>query len=172
MPNLDQPPIGEIVMPHLGFREPRRRIRRVIDRDEAVVIRTRDIVDPCVARGHLMKRKVCARWERIVVSVDRAETKKPGRRASVALVLVPARFLLAGEAPAPGEPVLAEKHRDGFANFLPRSAGLSLVALQLAAHAVPVGRDRHDQLRAVVRHRRGTGAAREEHDEKEKTKRD
>ena len=46
MPDLDQPAIGEIVVPHFFFREPRRRMFRIVDRDKPIVVGPRRIINP------------------------------------------------------------------------------------------------------------------------------
>jgi len=59
--NFYQPAIREIVVPHFLFFEPRRRVRRVGNRDEAIVIGAFHVIDPRVGFRDLMKRKIGAR---------------------------------------------------------------------------------------------------------------
>src|SRR4051812_40984663 len=58
MPYLHQPSIGKIVMPHFLFFEPRRRINRIVDRNESIVIGAVHVIDPRVGWRNLMKRKI------------------------------------------------------------------------------------------------------------------
>ena len=46
VPDLDEPVIGEIVVPHFFLGEPPRRIFRIIDRDQLVVVGARRIINP------------------------------------------------------------------------------------------------------------------------------
>lgn len=161
VPNLNQPAICEIVVPHFFLREPRRRMRRILDRDEAVVVRAVAVVDPGVGCRHLMKRKVGAGRKRGVVRVDFSDLENARGRAAVPFVFVPAGFILAGNSPAPGETVFAKENRHRFAHWSPRAGVVALETLQLAAGAVPIRRGRDDELPAVVRQAGGTRAARE-----------
>ncbi len=162
MPDLDQPAVGKVVMPHLLFRKPGRRIIRIVDRDVLVVIGAGGIVDPGVGFGHLVERELRPGRQRRVVSVDFADAENSRRRPTVPLLFAQPVFVLADEAAAPGEPVLSEKNRDRLANRLPGPGAGALEALQFAAHRVPIGRDGDDELTAIFRHPGGTRTAGQE----------
>ena len=83
MPNLHQPAISKIVVPHFLFLEPRRRIRRIGDRDETIVIRTLHVIDPGIGRRDLMEGEIGAGRKLRVVGVNLADLKTPaGARPS------------------------------------------------------------------------------------------
>src|SRR5574338_1341962 len=104
MPDLDQPAVSEIVVPHFLFSEPGRRMLRVIDRDEAVVIGPARVVDPGVCFRDLMERKIRAGRQGRIVGVDLSDPENPGRRAAVPLGLMPAGFILSGKTATPRQP--------------------------------------------------------------------
>ena len=136
-------------------------MRGIVDGDEAVVVGATAVVDPGVGSRDLMKGKVRARRERGVIGVDFSNRENTRGRTAVAFMFVPAGFVLTGETAAPREPVFAEENRNRLADRLPRAAFVALVTLQLAVRAVPIRRDRDDELPAVVRQAGGTRAARE-----------
>jgi hypothetical protein len=106
--NLDQPAICEVVVPHFLFVEPRRRICRVIDSDETIVVGIGNVIHPGIGGRNLMKGIIRPRRQLRVVSVNLSETKNSGRGALIALFLAQPVFLLPGEATAPGEAFFAE----------------------------------------------------------------
>ena len=114
---------------------------RVVDCDKAIVIRAGRVVDPGVGFGHLMKGKFRARRECRVIGVDLADAKDDGRSATIAFLFPQTAFILTGEAPTPGQPILAEQDRNRCADPMPGARGGTLEALQLAAHGIPVGRE-------------------------------
>jgi hypothetical protein len=83
MPNLDQPSVSEVVMPHFLFFEPGWRLLRVRYGDKPVVIGMIHVIDPGIGPGYLMKRKISAARQLRIVSVDFPDTKHPCRRATV-----------------------------------------------------------------------------------------
>src|SRR4051812_35751068 len=84
--NLDQPSIGEVVMPHFLLLEPGWRLGRIVNGNEPVVIGTLHIVDPRVCGGDLMKWIIRAVGQVGVVSVNSADPKNASGRAPIALL--------------------------------------------------------------------------------------
>src|SRR2546428_2494032 len=60
MPNFHQPAISKIGVAHLLFGEPRRRIRRVRNRDKTIIVRTAHVIAPGVGGGYLMRGIITA----------------------------------------------------------------------------------------------------------------
>src|SRR2546422_11320180 len=102
MSNLDEPTVGEIIVPHFLFAEPGWWIRRIVDRDKTVVVRAADIIDPRIRRTHLMERIIRAARKLRVVSINFADFENAGRSSTVSLFLSQSTFILAGETTAPG----------------------------------------------------------------------
>ena len=86
--DLDQPAIGKVMMSHFLLLKPWRRMRRILNRDKLVVIRTVDVIDPGVSRSHLMKWIIGPGWQTRIVSVNLSDAKNPGRSAAVMFFLV------------------------------------------------------------------------------------
>src|SRR5438477_2348123 len=105
-----------------------------------------------------MKRIIRAARQRRIVSIDFAEPENASRRAAIAFFLVETVLLLPGYSPAPGEPVFAEQ--DGMWPVLPAPCSARFFEeKELAAHRIPGGRKRDDELRAILGQGGGTGAA-------------
>ena len=162
VPDFDQPAVGKIVVPHFFFCEPGRRIVRVVNRDETVVVRAGRIVDPGVRFRHLVKGEIRPGRERRIVGVNFAKAKNSGGGAAVAFFFAEPAFSLAGEAAAPGEAVFSKEDGRRFIDRLPGSVAGAFEALQHAAHRIPIGGQANDQLLAIVRHSGGTGTAGDE----------
>ena len=97
MPNFNQPSIGKIVMPHLLFVEPRRRVCRIINANEPVVIGTIHVIDPCIGSRYLMKR-VVRTWRQLgIISIHFSNSKYASWRPAVSFLLVHPRFGLSGQ---------------------------------------------------------------------------
>src|ERR1041384_3389821 len=109
MTDLNEPAICKIVMPHFLFLEPGRRVRRIGNGDETVVIRTLHVIDPRVSFGYLMEWEVGPGRKGGIVSVDFPNLKNACRRPAVALRFAQTTFILTRESAAPGQPLFAEE---------------------------------------------------------------
>ena len=140
MPDFDEPAIREVTVSHFLFCEPRRRMIWVIDPGKPVVVGPGRIVDPRVGLGHLMKRKIRARRQGRIVSVDFSNLKDPGWGPPVAFLFAQSAFILAGQSSAPGEPIFSEQNRHRLAGWVPGAPRRAFESLQGAAHRIPIGR--------------------------------
>jgi hypothetical protein len=159
VPYLYQPTVSKIVVPHFLFSKPSRRIRWIVDRNEAIVLGIAYIIDPRVCSGHLMEGEISAGRQCGVVSVDLADPKNAGWGASVALFLVQSNFVLTRQATAPGKTVFPKENRKPHARRLPSAASCAFKKLCLTVHRIPIRSGSDDHLRAIIGKTRGMSAA-------------
>src|SRR6202023_135319 len=131
---LNQPTISEIVMPHLLFLEPWRRVVGIFDRDEAIVIGTLYIIHPCVRACDLMKRVICARRKLRVVGINLPDAKNSGRCAAIPFLFSKPGFRVAGEPASPGDAAFSKERGTGRANRRPAATARTFKELQLPPH--------------------------------------
>src|SRR2546423_2509940 len=109
--DLDQPTVRKIVVPHFLFLEPGRRLGRIGNGDESIVIGTLHVIDPGVGGRDLVKREISTGRKRGVVSVDFSDLKNSRRGAAVAFGFAETIFILTRDAAAPGSAAFCEQDR-------------------------------------------------------------
>src|SRR5206468_12589491 len=113
-----------------------RRILRV-NYDMPVVVRRARVIAPNVGLRYLMVWIVATGRQMRFVSKNLPDLENACRRATIALFLSKAGFVLAGEAGAPGEPVFSKQHRKWSSHCAPITAVRAFKEPQLAAHGIP-----------------------------------
>lgn len=146
-------------MPHFFFRKPRRRMFRIVDGDELIVIRPRGVIDPGIRGRNLMKGKIRSRRQRRIIGIDLSDPKNSRRRAAISFLFAQAVFSLSGKPAAPGEPIFAEQDRHAIRDWTPGSGARAFKALQDAAHRIPIRGEADNQLLTVGRHPGGMHTA-------------
>lgn len=162
VPNLDQPAVSEIVVPHFLFLEPGRRVCRIGDSDEAIVIRMLDVIDPGVRPGDLMEGEIRPGRELGIVGVNFADLKNAGRGAAISFSFAQAIFVLTRNPGTPGQSMFPEQNRMRRCDRIPFSARGTFKQLQLPAHGIPARSEPDDQLRAILWHSGGIPVAYEQ----------
>ncbi len=162
MPNLNQPSIGKIVMPHLLLLKPGRRMLGVRYRYHPVVVGKINIVDPRIGFRYLMKWVIRTRRQLGIVGIDFPDAKDSGRCAPIAFRLVQSRFALAFQAAPPGQTKFPEQNRDRRGDLTPGTSPRSLESLQFSPHRIPGWGESDNELATIVGHASGTAIAHEQ----------
>ena len=113
MPNLHQPAVSKIVVPHLLLCKPRRRIRRIGNRDKTIVIRTVHVIAPGVGGRYLMKGIIRALGQFRIISKDLPDPENPGWRSPISFLFLQSRLVLTSQASAPGDALLPNNTENG-----------------------------------------------------------
>ena len=159
VPDFDQPAICEIAAPHFFVAVIIGRISRV-DYNMPIVIRRSRIVAPDIGFGHLMKWIVCARWQCGIIGKNFADFENACRRSTISLMFPQANFILANDAPSPGQPIFAEQDRHRSDMRAPLATDL-IKEIQTPMHGIPIRCNSNNKLHAIIRQRGGISVARD-----------
>ena len=131
MSNLHQPPISKIIVTHLLFGKPWRRVRGIRNRNKAIVVGVIHIIDPRVRFRDLMERIIGA-WRKLrIVSVNLPDAENPGGRTAVLFGFSQTFLTLSYQTAAPCETIFTEKGGNRGRDRRPISFPFPLESLQM-----------------------------------------